>query len=246
MYVSYVSYTPPKPSPQPFIRECAYALNVPTVYNSPLGNPLKLKRLLEGSGKELYYTDRPTLGYKELPLWLWLSYMLFEYVPKSLLFKEPSDPYGLLNIKTCLPLASNMPIVMSFWNLDIPGYSFILGNRINLYYADQCSEPEVEKLIPLTERERLRVYVYSEKGFYFPGDSFSVPATLSVDFFKERAIVFLLKDGKTYRVFDHRSIRQLIDEKGSYRLVAYTYRYRLWRFYFGTRFFFCTPDFYAM
>ena len=100
--------------------------------------------------------------------------------------------------------------------------------------------------MPYVGNGKVRAYVYSNRGFAFPGESFKTPAVLSVDFFEKRALVFLLKDGKVYKVYNQRSIRESLTEKGLYQVYAYTYHYNLWSFYFGLRFLFCTPAFQAM
>jgi len=55
--------------------------------------------------------------------------------------------------------------------------------------------------VPYVGNGKVRAYVYSNRGFAFPGESFKTPAVLSVDFFEKRALVFLLKDGKVYKVW---------------------------------------------
>ncbi|MEN3028510.1 MAG: hypothetical protein ABDH29_04715 [Aquificaceae bacterium] len=139
-----------------------------------------------------------------------------------------------------------MPIVLSLWNLDFPNYGFILGKRKNLFYGGDCEFPEVSQFLPFLGSGRLQVYVYSDRGFYFPGQSFKLPAVLSVDLFERRVLVFLWKDNRPYKVFDRRTIRERLEEAGSYRLQAYTYRYRLWKFYFGLRSLFCSPPLHTM
>ncbi len=222
-------------------------INPKTVYNSPLGNPRKLENILKEKGLYVYEAKEGVKGYKDLGLLKWLAYLSFEYIPKTLVFEKPKDPYTLMEQKTCMPMASDMPIVFSIWNMDIPSYSFILGNRKNLLYEDSCQEPKGSAFfIPYVGSGRLGTYVYSSRGFSFPGESFRIPAMLSVDFFEKKALVFLLKDGKVYKVYNQSSIREALSEKGIYQVYAYTYQYNLWRFYFGLRFLLCTPAFQAM
>ncbi|MCS6998016.1 MAG: hypothetical protein RMK21_06535 [Aquificaceae bacterium] len=167
-------------------------------------------------------------------------------MPKSFLLKEPEDPYSLLHNHRCLPLASDMPIVLSLWNFDFPSYRFILGKRKNLFYGESCETPEASQFLPFLGSGRLQVYAYSNRGFHFPGNSLRVPAVLSVDLFEKRVLVFLWKEDRPYKVFDRRTIRERLTEAGSYRLQAYTYRYKLWKFYFGLRSLFCSPPLQAM
>jgi len=245
-FVRYINYSIPNPAPTPTQKECAYVINPKTVYNSPLGNPRKLEKILKDKSLYVYESKEYVKGYKDLGPLKWLAYMSFEYIPKTLVFEKPKDPYTLMDQRACTPMASDMPIVFSLWDIDFPSYSFILGDRKNLLYEDSCQEPKRSTFVPYVGSGRLRAYAYSSRGFSFPGENFKTPAVLSIDFFEKKALVFLLKDGKVYKVYNQSSIREAILEKGVYQVYAYTYQYNLWRFYFGLRFLFCTPAFQAI
>lgn len=244
-YADHIHYSIPSPAPIPFQKQCACVVNPRSVYNSPLGNPIKLEKELRNRGLHACYLKSETRGYKNIGLWRWLAYFSFEYIPKKLFFEVPSDPYTLINHTPCNPIASDIPIIASLWSLDIPGYSFILGKRRNLYYSNYCENFEAKRLMPFVGSKQPQVYVYSSNGFFFSGDSFRVPAVISASFFERKVLIFLLKDGTVYKVFDQRSIREPIQEKGTYSLYAYTYGFRVWKFYFGLRFLLCTPAFQA-
>ncbi len=245
-YFAHVHYSIPSPVPIPFQRQCACAINPPSVYNSPLGNPKRLEEELSKRGMHACHVEDGATGYKDLGFWKWLFYLFFEYIPKKVLLEDPSDPYSLMRQSPCQPLASDMPIVISLWTRDIPTYSFILGKRKNLYYSSQCGSQEEKRFIPFVGDKNPQIYAYSSTGFFFPGDQLKTPAVLSVSFFESKVLIILLKDGNLYKVFDQRSIREPIKEGGNYSLQAYTYRFRIWKFYFGLRFLACTPPFYAM
>ncbi|MFN3870732.1 MAG: hypothetical protein ACK4MW_04525, partial [Aquificaceae bacterium] len=147
-YVSYLNYSITHPAPKPLQKQCAYVINPKTVYDSPLGNPRKLERYLERMGSKVYYTKEEVVSYRNLGLWRWIAYFVFEYIPKRMVFESPKDPYGLLENYHCKPIASDMPIVMSFWNWDLPDYSFILNSRRNLQYSEECSEGDYKRLVP--------------------------------------------------------------------------------------------------
>ncbi|MCX8060937.1 MAG: hypothetical protein N3C13_07060, partial [Aquificaceae bacterium] len=221
-------------------------INPRTVYDSPLGNPRKLERELSAKGLFALYHQGRVLGYRDIPLHTWLAYLLFDYLPALLVFEAPEDPYALVRNEECLPLASDMPILLSLWNLDFPSYSQILGSRKNLFYADLCEDSQQHELIPYVGNGEPQVYAYSSRGFHFPGQSLRLPAYLSVDLFEKRVLVFLYRGQELYKVFDQRSVREKLEEEGSYHLRVYTYRYKLWRFHFGLRFLLCTQPFYAM
>jgi len=246
-YVSHINYSIPSPVPIPFQKQCACVVNPRSVYNSPIGNPKKLQEELNRRRAiACYMEEKEIKGYKDLGISKWLLYLSFEYIPKMALFEKTSDPYSLMEQNPCKPLASDMPIVISIWKSDIPSYSFILGNRKNLYYSAQCDTIEDKKLIPFVGDKNPQVYAYSSIGFFFPGDQFKAPAILSANFFEKNVLIFLLRDDALYKVFDQRSIRETLQESGEYTLKVYTYRFRLWRFYFGLRFLSCTPAFHAI
>ncbi|MFN7065785.1 MAG: hypothetical protein ACK4OF_06535 [Aquificaceae bacterium] len=244
-YFSYINYSLPSPAPKPLQRQCAYVINPRSVQNSPLGNPNKLEEILNSLGSEVYYTE-DAIGYKDLGALKWLAFFAFEYLPKSLVFERVGDPYGLLDNKPCNPLASDIPIILSLWKWDIPSYSFVLSNRKNLQHLDNCQKPKEGAFLPYVGKGGIGVYAYSSKGFVFPGEEVKLPAVLVIDLFEKKSLVLLTKDGKLYKVYDQRSIREPLEEAGIYELYAYTYRYRLWRFYFGLRFLSCSPKLQAI
>ncbi len=245
-FVNYLYYSFPSPAPIPTQKECSYVINPKSFFNSPLGNPNKLEESLKKLEALPYHTQDRVLGYKDIGILRWAAYIIFEYLPKSLVFEKPRDPYSLLKNDQCLPIASDIPIIFSFWTWDFPSYSFILGNKKNLQYGENCQEPKNGNFIPYVGNDKLRLYLYSKEGFYFPGDTIKTPATLSIDMLNKKVLLFILHNGKLYKVFDQRTLREVINEGGSYRVYAYTYNYRLWRFYFGLRFFFCSPEFQAI
>ncbi len=246
-HVAHIHYSIPAPVPIPFQKQCACVINPKSVYNSPLGNPKKLQKELDKiNAIACHMEEERVKGYQDIGFSGWVLYLLFEYIPKTLLFEKPSDPYSLISLSSCEPLASDMPIVISLWKLDIPNYGFILRDRKNLYYASQCNLQETTTFIPFTGSKNPQIYVYSRAGFFFPGDQFRTPAVLSANFYEKRVLIFLLRDGTIYKVFDQRSIRETLQDGGVYALKVYTYRFRLWRLYFGLRFLSCTPAFHAI
>jgi len=244
-FVSHVSHSLPEPAPKTYSKQCSFVLNVKTVYNSPLGNPRKLENLLKEKGLELAYSEEKTYSYRDIAFHRWLFYLLFEYIPKRLIFEEPQDPYAFVFPKECLPVSSDLPVVASLWDWDLPSYSFILGSRKNVYYSDLCNSPELSKAFPVIGSSKLEVYAYSPSGFYFPGDTFKGPAVLFFRSSNKKLLVFILRDGKIYKTYNQSSVRERLTQ-GTYTLYAYTYRFRLWKFYFGLRFYSCTRNFYAM
>lgn len=174
----------------PFQKQCTCAVNPRSVYNSPLGNPLRLEEELSRRGLHACYIKDKARGYKNLGLWKWLAYFSFEYIPKRLVFEEPSDPYSFMNQIPCSPIASDIPVIVSLWTFDMPSYPFILGKKKNIYYSVRCDSPEAKNLMSFVGSNNPQVYVYSSSGFFFPGDSFKVPAFLNTSFFEKRFCFF--------------------------------------------------------
>lgn len=252
-----VNYSIINPSPVPFYKQCSYALGVKTFYNSPLGNPDKLVKELRrkdidvaishfpfAKGRLLNMGPFEGISYKDIPFILRLSYMVFEFIPKSLILEKPRDMYSLYFEPSCLPFLSDIPVIASFWQYDFPSYSFVLGKRRNLVENKSCDElspQDLKRSIPLSDKIRLSAYLYSERGFFLPGDTIRGKATYVLKVDKDRTLVLIEKDGKLFGVYDQNIVNESINAQGYYAVRIYTYAFSLGGFYFGIRFLGCLP-----
>ncbi|MFN3813562.1 MAG: hypothetical protein ACK4SM_02945 [Aquificaceae bacterium] len=232
-------------------------MGVKTFYNSPLGNPNKLIEELRRKGIDVVFSDFPCanskllnmsfsegISYKDIPFILRLSYMVFEFIPKNLVLEKPRDMYSLYFGPLCLPFLSDMPVVASFWQYDLPPYSFVLGKRRNLIENRSCDElspKDLKRSIPLSGKIKLSAYLYSERGFFLPGDTIKEKATYVLKVDKDKILVIIEKNGKLFGVYDQNIVNENLNAQGYYSVRIYTYTFRLGRFYFGIRFLGCLP-----
>ncbi|WP_340690965.1 hypothetical protein [Hydrogenobacter thermophilus] len=244
-FFTHIDYSVPHPSPIPVSKGCTFAINVKTVFNAPLGNPKKLAQAMKEKGIEASL-DLKTKGvsYEDFPLLVRLSYLVFEFLPKSLVLKEPADMYSLYSADECLPFFSDMPIIASFMSYDFPSYSFILGRRRNLLQDTPCSDINplnVYRAIPLSDKVKLSAYVYSESGYFFPGERLKGSGRYVIRMSTDRVLVLLSKNKSLMAVYDQNHINERLVEKGSYTVKIYTYKFKIGTAYFGLRFLACLP-----
>lgn len=257
----HVNYSIPSLSPTPINRSCVFVAGVRTVYNSLLGNPAKLFQTMQEKGVELAlsYNSCPSekliplevsgISYKDIPTLSKVLYILFEFLPKSLVFEKPKDLYSLYSGKVCKPFLSDIPVIASFMSLDVPSYSFILGNRRNLLQGVECKDLRAQDLpnaIPVSERVSLNAYLYSERGYYFPGQTTQTKGRYVIKVATKNILVLFLKNDKLAGVYDQNYINEPIKENGTYSAKIYTYKFKIGTVYFGLRFLSCLPPLQAM
>jgi hypothetical protein len=238
-----------------------FVAGVKTMYNSSLGNPTKLFQTMQEKGIELAlsYNSCPSekliplevsgISYRDIPTLSKVLYMLFEFFPKSLVFEKPEDLYSLYSGKVCKPFLSDIPVIASFMSLDIPSYSFILGNRRNLLQGVECKDLRAQDLpnaIPISERVSLKAYVYSEKGYYFPRQTAQTNGRYVIKVATKNVLVLFFKNDKLEGVYDQNYINEPIKADGTYSAKIYTYRFKVGTAYFGIRFLSCLPPLQAM
>ncbi len=256
-----MDYSIPSPSPLPVNRNCVFVAGVKTVYNSSLGNPAKLFQTMQEKGIELALSHNPCpskkliplevsgISYRDISTLSKVFYVLFEFFPKSLVFEEPEDLYSLYSGKVCKPFLSDIPVIASFMSFDVPSYSFILGNRRNLLQGVSCEDVSAENVkyaIPISNKTKLSAYFYSERGYYFPGQTTLSKGRYAIRVSEKKVLMFLFKDNRLIGVYDQNYINEPIKEKGTYSVRIYTYRFKIGTAYFGLRFLSCLPPLQAM
>lgn len=189
------------------------------------------------------------ISYRDIPTLSKVFYVLFEFLPKSLVFEKPEDLYSLYSGKACKPFLSDIPVIASFMSFDVPSYSFILGNRRNLLQGVECKDLKAQDLpnaIPISERVSLNAYLYSERGYYFPGQTAQTKGRYVIKVATNNVLVLFLKNDKLAGVYDQNYINEPIKEDGTYSVKIYTYRFKIGTAYFGLRFLSCLPPLQAM
>ncbi len=147
------------PGPSPFIYPYSYIFGVKTVFNSYIGNPLKLLELAERENVDFIFTDSPSpvwinfggknaikialekctvVGFDNFRFYKKAIYYSFEYIPKSIVGSSPVDIFSFYfpqDVDRCIILSSDMEIVLSMkylGGIDIPNYKYIIGKRRNM------------------------------------------------------------------------------------------------------------------
>ncbi len=241
-----INYSVEKPAPIPYQKVCQVAVGVKTVNNHYLGNPRKLKEVARAKGLDAVMEESMEgIGYRDLGLGKLLAYLLFEYIPRSLVGEKPRDLYGLYS-GGCKPLLSDMPVVFSFLDFDFPGYAFILGHRKNVFLSEDGSCGKHESLLNAygaVSQKPVYIYAYSPLGFGSPNQRVRLHSELVVRLYEKRPLIILYKDGKLYGVFTQEHISESLSEPGEYQVYVYTYAYRVWKLFFGLRLLACAGSF---
>ena len=244
IYVQKVSYSIEKPAPMPYYRVCNVVLNVKTVDNWYLGNPHKLSKLLKEKGLDASLDQKVEDGvsYRHIGFLKTLLYLLWDYLPRKLLGLEVPDAYSLYSGK-CKPFLSDMPILFSFLNYDFPSYSFILGDRRNVFFSQDgdCLEPE--GVYSVVSEKPVHTYAFSFNNFSFPGQKTPLGSYLVVKTNIKNTLILLYKDEKLFEAFSQNNIVERFTQEGVYDVYVYTYKFNVWNFYFGLRLNACASHF---
>ena len=250
-YFHHINYSPFKPIPIPYQKPCKVVLGVKSALDGGVGQPNRLERYLKEKsvsfslGHSMNYSERiregpvqEGYGYDDLGVSKLFLYILFEYIPKKLVFFNPEDYYGLLKPKECKPVISNLPVLVSTPLGELPSYSFILGSRWNLAYPD-CDN--MESFILVVGKD-ISLSVYNPPNFYPPGKLTLSQAILNLQVKQKSVLVLVYKDKELWEVYDQSMITLPLREKGSYELKIYSYKLKAFNLYFGLRFLSCTPE----
>ncbi len=270
-YIDAEIVKPSVPGPSPFIYPYIYIFDIKTVFNSHLGNPVKLLKIAEKQNIDFVFSDIPSpiwinfggkdaiemarnecfiIDFSKIPIHYKLGYYLFEYIPKAIIGKNPKDIYSLYDLQItdrCVILSSDMDIFISsqIFELDIPDYEHIIGLRRNILLSREVlgdvSDIDIEikkTLVLLDNTVHFIVYGYSENSFYLPGENAMYPFRLIVKVDKYNTLIFIYKDGNVFKVIDNED-RKIVNipivSKGSYSVKVLSYKFKLWKFYFGIR-----------
>lgn len=243
----------------PLNRRCVFVAGVKTVFNSPLGDPKKIIKIMKEKGIDVALSDTPCayntflnvkvrgVSYSDIPMILRISYLAFEFLPKKFIFEEPMDMYSLYFGQPCEPFLSDIPVIASFLSYDFPSYSFILGDRRNILQNISCQDVTPLNLrgtVPISDGINISAYLYSERGYSFPGEEARGGGRYILKVGKRKVILLLSKNEKLIGVYDQNYINEPVSEKGSYSAKIYSYSFKIGTVYFGLRFLSCIPPIY--
>ena len=180
-------------------------------------------------------------------------YHIFDYIPRKMVntyVPDISSVYFPPVKEGCLILSSDQDIIVSaniFGGFDIPTYGYIIGKRRNLILGREVYGDvndiiyDIHKTICLSDGDKyFRVYGYSEKSFYMPGEVAKYPFRLVIKTDLSDALVFIYRNGKDYMAIDSEGKKVInipIAVEGAYSIKVFSYRFRLWKIYWGVRWF---------
>jgi hypothetical protein len=224
---------------------------VKTALDEGVGRLSSLEKLLEerdiafSLGHSINYSPRirksnlpEGYGYRDLGGLSLFSYLIFAHVTKLITFSEREDPYGLLNPRDCKPILSDLPVLISTPLGEFPSYSFVLGKRWNLAYPD-CDS--MLSFYPVVGRE-LSFSIYSPPRLNPPLDAPLPKVQLNLKVEGKKVLLLVYKNGKLLEIYDQPLLTLNLEEEGSYQLKVYSYKLKVFSFYFGLRFVGCLPE----
>jgi len=260
--IPYVNYAPRKLYPKPVAYTYVFAYDVKTAFSNHTGSIKDLLSAMEREGFDLAFADVPhriedklfpmpgdtkceVIRVSEISLGEKLLHIIFERIPKILVGEEPER---LLSRRSytisgkCWLLAHDERILLStLWGFEIPSYNSILSRGKNLFlsrevlFRESYTEDFLKGGIVSFTNGSVKIFAYSEKSFYFPGERTSNPFRLVVETNLSKSLIFLYRNGKRIFVFDQDRINMGVSRPGSYSVEVLSYRFRFNVFYFGLR-----------
>ena len=260
--IPYVNYAPKSLHPTPLIYTYSFAYNVKTAFSNHAGSIKNLLQAMDDKNIDIAFGDFPEgiedrlfptpkesdcymVRSSSLPLIESLPYLLFEVIPKLLVLEKPSDPAGRMVLnrshKCYLALHDDKVLISTFFGLDIPSYSYILGNKRNLYFSRDLLIREaylqdfLKGAVVVMGEGDVKVFGYSDRSFYLPGDETVYNFRLVVNANVPNPVIDLFKDGEKIAVFTQDRLNFPIKEKGRYTVHVMSYKFKIHIFYFGVR-----------
>ncbi len=113
---------------------------------------------------------------------------------------------------------------------------FLLDYSRNVVYKRVHGRFVMERNIIVNGKEKVEIYGYSTRSFYYPGESTIYPFRLFVNTNRENTLIMLYRNGRLFRVYDTDRVAIKIEEEGEYVVKVYKYRFKYLNYYFGLRF----------
>ncbi|NPA40783.1 MAG: hypothetical protein GXO18_00710 [Aquificae bacterium] len=259
--IPYTNYAPKELNPKPVIYPYTFAYDVKTSFSSHAGSIKNLLKAGEEKGFDLIFGDFPdrigdklfptpksecyTIRSSEVSLPKRVMHFMFESVPKTLTGVRPEDVlmrgfYGVA--ETCYLVAHDDRVLFStFLGLEVPTYGHILDGKKNLYLSRDVlihgTSPEdfLKGAIVLFGDREVRVFAYSDRSFYLPGDRTVYPFRIVVSADLENPLILLYHEDKLRGIYAQRRINLKVSAKGRYTVQVLTYKFKIHIFHFGLR-----------
>ncbi len=259
--VPYTSYSLKELYPYPFLHSYTYAYDVRSSFSGHAGSIKNLLKTLREKGFDFALGDFPEKIESELipkpklpekcvllgeniPLTLFVIHYLFEVVPKTLTRSQADGVLTRLNWEIpaeCYVVSHRGRIILTtFLGIDIPSYNCILSKGKNVYFSrDSLGETLPSDIffetVAFLEDKEIKIFGYSERSFYLPGESTFFPFHLVVEADVKNPLVFLYKDKEKIGIYTRRRVLFAADDPGAYSVIVMRYKFKLGIFYFGIR-----------
>ncbi len=257
-----INYAPRELYPVPIIYRYTFAYDLHTAFSNHAGSIKNLLDAMEKKGFDVAFGDFPesikdklfpapekteclVLKSTDVSFFTRAGHLLFETLPKLLTGSEIEDVLSRSSVdafKGCYLVAHDERILLStFTGLEVPNYSFILGNRKNVHFSrdviikDVFAEDFLKGSAVILGKAHLRVFAYSDRSFYLPGEKTHYPFKYVVETDLERPLVALYRNDEIIGIYNQRRINTKVNLKGGYWVKILTYKFRIHVFYFGVR-----------
>jgi hypothetical protein len=260
--VPYVNYAPSEFYPKPIIYRYTFAYDVKTAFSNHAGSIKNLIQAMESKGFDLAFGDFPenienrlfptpensecmVLRSSDVPFLKEIMHTLLERIPKLLVGRSPDDILMrklYSKSQKCYLVAHDDRILLStFLGFEVPSYSYILGNRRNVYLSKDILLREsylkdfLKGAIVVFGEKEVKVFAYSDRSFYLPGGRTIYNFRFVVDTDVKNPLIFLFKDEKLKGIYEQKRLNMFISTKGRYTAYVMSYKFKVHMFYFGLR-----------
>ena len=161
-----------------------------------------------------------------------LLIFIFEYLPKKFFSGEIYTPHYYMKTFT--------GVCNIYITKEIPDSKFLeeffINSSKNITYRRYFSEIYPERNIIHNGFEKLDIYGFSPRSFYYPGERTFYNFKLYVGTNLRNSLIIIYKDDKIFRIYDSNRAVVDIKEFGNYSVKVYKYKFKYLNYYFGLRF----------
>ncbi len=259
--IPFTNYAPKGLSPVPVIYRYAYAYDVKSAFSHHAGSIRNLIDTMEDMNIDFAFGDFPevithrlypkpkenpctTIRTSQVSPLLRLLHLIFEVIPSFVLLERPEGILSRVEPPKgeCYVIAHDGKVwVSTFFGLEIPPYSFILGTGRNVFFSREVliRSPDPEEVlrstIVLLDRKGVTAFAYSERSFYLPGEATFYDFRYVVETDVRNPLIYLFYNGDLFGIYAQKRINLPLSLEGSYRSVVMSYKFRVSVFYFGLR-----------
>ncbi len=234
-----------KIAPRPYVEEITY------YFGAKVDDPEEVLEVMNEKGVDRFFgfvkgiyknrifplSEIPKCDFiilNDVPLPQKLLNFFFEFLPYKLIAgREISFTYHLE------PVPSYCKVLFTYTLYeDYPKLlrDFLLDRSRNFVYKRVYGRLVFERNIVVNGRNKVEIYAYSTRSFYYPGESTIYPFKLFVNTNRSNTLVIVFRDGKPFRVYDTDRVVVKIKKEGEYVVKVYKYRFKFLNYYFGLRF----------